>query len=93
MLQITIVHTKYPNYTTWISEIKELDTDNVLSVFDPEIKKINLSVVENHVGEPIMIVHYIKQEDNTLEFESKEQKTLRSYGKSEATGEMSINYN
>ena len=67
MLQITIIHEPKKTY---ILEIKEIDTLTVLSQFDESKGMIDLEPLCNHIGEKVVIEHFIKENGcTTLDYE------------------------
>ena len=58
MLQITILHEKNK---IKVLEIKSIDSLTVLSTFDESIGQINLEPLKDHIGEKVVISHFIKE--------------------------------
>lgn len=79
MLQIVIIHGERKTY---ISEIKDLDSLISLSQFDKEKCKIDLEPLVNHVGERVLVTHFIKKDECTrLDYEH--EKTITKVDKDE----------
>ena len=88
MLQIIIVHE--PN-TLHISEIRNLDHTTSLVTFDEEKKCIDLSVLEPHIGETILVTHFIRENGCTrLDYEH--ERTLTNVD-TDTNGFMFVEYN
>ena len=62
MLQITILHEKNK---IKVLEIKSIDSLTVLSTFDESIGQINLEPLKDHIGEKVVISHFIKENNCT----------------------------
>lgn len=88
MLQIIIIHE--PN-SLYISEVRDLEEMDSLAIFDEEKKSIDLSSLENHIGETILVTHFNRNNGCTeLEFEHKQ--TLTKVDTDE-NGFMFLEYN
>lgn len=88
MLQIIIVH---ESNSLYISEIRDLEEMQSIAVFDEEKKSIDLSSLENHVGETILVTHFNRNSKCTrLDYEH--EKTLTEVGTDE-NGFMYVQYN
>lgn len=88
MLQIIIIHEPH---AVQISEVRDLDAQCSLSTFDEDKKCIDLSVLTPHVGETIMVTHFIKENECTrLDYEH--EKVLTKVG-TDDNGFMYVQYN
>lgn len=75
MLQIIIVHE--PN-ALHISQIRDLETLETLASYDEEKKCIDLSVLETHIGETILVTHFKVDKCTRLDYE--QERTLTKVG-------------
>jgi hypothetical protein len=87
MLQIIIVHE--PN-SLYISEVRDLEEMKSLAVFNEEKNCIDLSSLENHIGETILVTHFNRDKCTRLDYEH--EKTLTAVGTDE-NGFMYVQYN
>lgn len=88
MLQIIIIHE--PN-AMHISEVKDLETMTSLATFDEEKKCTDLSVLNPHIGESILVTHFIRNNECTrLDYE--QEKTLTNVG-TDGNGLTFVEYN
>lgn len=88
MLQIIIVHE--PN-SLFISEVRDLETMNSLAVFDEQKKCIDLSSLESHIGETILVTHF-NRDGGCTRLDYEHEKTLTKIGTDE-NGFMFVQYN
>ena len=88
MLQIIIVH---ESNSLYISEVRDLETMTSLAVYDENKKAIDLSSLEPHIGETILVTHFIRNNVCTrLDYEH--ERTLTKVGTDE-NGFMYVQYN
>lgn len=84
MLQVRILK-EVKDKTDGISrivEVKDLDTMSTLASFDIDMGKIDLSCLKEHVGKPILVSHFIRENNDTrLDYEH--EKTLKELGTDE----------
>lgn len=88
MLQIIIVHE--PN-SLYISEVRDLEEMKSLAVFDEEKHSIDLSSLEPHVGETILVTHF-NRSDKCTRLDYEHEKTLTEVG-TDDNGFMYVQYN
>ena len=88
MLQIIIVHEPT---SLFISEVRDLDTTTSLAVFDKEKNRIDLSSLESHVGETILVTHFSCRNGSTR-LVDEQMKKLTDVGTDE-NGFMYVQYN
>ena len=87
MLQIIIVHE--PN-SLYISEVRDLETMTSLSTYDENNKAIDLSCLESHINEAILVTHFVRNGGCTrLDYEH--EKTLTEVG-TDGNGFMYVQY-
>ena len=72
MLQVVFIHNGNTNY---IHDIREIETGKILSSFDGNAKKIDLSPLKDHIGENIMITH-LNRTNECIVFDYEHVKTL-----------------
>lgn len=79
MLQIVIVHE--PN-SLHISQIRDLESLSILASYEEDKKCIDLSVLESHIGETILVTHFNRKNGCTaLDYE--QERTLTKVGTDE----------
>ena len=59
MLQIIIVH---ESSSLHIDEVRDLDSMQSLAVFDKDKNCIDLSSLKSHIGETILVSHFIRSD-------------------------------
>jgi len=89
MLQITIFKDKIKKETT-VAIINDLETSDELASMNRETGLIDFSVLENHIGETVVIL-IIDITNGAFTTVSKEEKTLLSI-KPNSDGIMTIEY-
>ena len=88
MLQIIIVH---ESDSLYISEIRDLETMQSLSTYDKEKRATDLSCLESHTNESILVTHFVRNGGCTrLDYE--QERTLTEVG-TDANGFMYVQYN
>jgi hypothetical protein len=88
MLQIIIIHE--PN-SVHISEIRDLENLTSLATYDENKKATDLSCLESHIDEVILVSHFVRNNDCTrLDYE--QERTLTAVGTDE-NGFMYLQYN
>lgn len=88
MLQIIIVHE--PN-SLFISEVRDLETMTSLSVFDEQKKCIDLSFLQGHESETILVTHF-NRDNGCTKLDYEHERTLSKVGTDE-NGFMFVEYN
>lgn len=88
MLQIIIIHEPQ---AIQISEVRDLNAQCSLSTFDEDKKCIDLSMLSTHIGETIMVTHFIKEKGCTR-FDYEHEKVLTHVG-TDDNGFMYVQYN
>lgn len=88
MLQIIIIHE--PN-ALHISEVRDLETMTSLSTFDEDKKCIDLTVLESHIGETILVTHF-NRENGCTKLDYEHERTLTKVG-TDDNGFMFVQYN
>ena len=88
MLQIIIMHDENSLH---IEEVKDLDSMQSLATFDTSKNCIDLSSLKPHIGETILVTHFIRSNGCTrLDYEH--EKTLTKVDTDE-NGFMFVQYN
>lgn len=91
MLQIIIMHDENSLHTLHIEEVKDLDSMQSLATFDTSKNCIDLSSLKPHIGETILVTHFIRSNGCTrLDYEH--EKTLAKVDTDE-NGFMFVQYN
>lgn len=88
MLQIIIVH---DDNSLHIEEVKDLDKMQSLVTFDTNKNCIDLSSLKPHIGETILVSHFIRS-DKCIRLDYEHEKTLTKVDTDE-NGFMFIQYN
>ena len=88
MLQIIIVHDENSLH---IEEVKDLDKMQSLATFDTSKNCIDLSSLKSHIGETILVSHFIRS-DKCTRLDYEHEKTLTKVDTDE-NGFMFIQYN
>ena len=88
MLQIIIVHDEN---SLRIEEVKDLDKMQSLATFDTNKNCIDLSSLKSHIGETILVSHFIRS-DKCTRLDYEHEKTLTKVDTDE-NGFMFIQYN
>ena len=88
MLQIIIVHDENSLH---IEEVKDLDKMQSLATFDTDKNCIDLSSLKSHIGETILVSHFINS-DKCTRLDYEHEKTLTKVDTDE-NGFMFIQYN
>lgn len=81
MLQVILLKTveSRTDGSIRIQEVRDLDRQESISVFDGGKNMIDLSCLESHVNERILVTHFIKEDGCTrLDYEA--EKTLTEVG-------------
>lgn len=86
MLQIIIVNE--PN-SVYIDEIRDLEDRDSLAVFDKSKNCIDLSCLESHIGEVILVTHFTRDGNTRLECEN--ERILTEVG-TDSDGFMYVQY-
>lgn len=87
MLQIIIVHEQN---STHISEVRDLETLTSLATYDEDKKATDLSCLESHINETILVTHFVRNGGCTrLDYEH--EKTLTEVG-TDGNGFMYVQY-
>ncbi len=88
MLQIIIMHEENSLH---IAEVKDLDSMQSLATFDTDKNCIDLSSLKPHVGETILVTHFIHS-NNCTRLDYEHEKTLTKVDTDE-NGFMFVQYN
>ena len=88
MLQIIIVH---ESSSLHINEVRDWDSMQSLAVFDKDKNCIDLSSLKSHIGETILVSHFIRS-DKCIRLDYEHEKTLTKVDTDE-NGFMFIQYN
>ena len=88
MLQIIIVH---ESSSLHINEVRDLDSMQSLAVFDKDKNCIDLSSLKSHIGETILVSHFIRS-DKCIRLDYEHEKTLTKVD-TDDNGFMFIQYN
>ena len=91
MLQIIIIHE--PDDSVRINKVRDLETMTSLSTYDESTNRIDLSCLEPHVGETILVTHFKRNVYGGCTWLEYEQaRTLIDVGTDE-NGFMYLEYN
>ena len=90
MLQIIIMHDENEN-SLHIEEIKDLDKMQSLATFDTSKNCIDLSSLKPHIGETILVTHFIRTNNYCTKLDYEHEKTLTKVDTDE-NGFMFIQY-
>ena len=89
MLQIIIMHDENEN-SLHIEEIKDLDKMQSLAIFDTSKNCIDLSSLKPHIGETILVTHFVRS-NNCTKLDYEHEKTLTKVDTDE-NGFMFVQY-
>lgn len=74
MISLIVLHaTSNEMYT---SKICDMETGNVLAEYNPDTRKIDFSVLEDHIGEVLDISHVYEQPDGGLTLKPNENEKV-----------------
>lgn len=90
MLQIIIMHDENEN-SLHIEEIKDLDKMQSLATFDTSKNCIDLSSLKPHIGETILVTHFVRSNNYCTKLDYEHEKTLTNVDTDE-NGFMFIQY-
>lgn len=88
MLQIIIVH---ESNSLHIDEVRDLDSMQSLVSFDKDKNSIDLTCLKSHIGETILVSHFVRS-DKCTRLDYEHEKTLTKVGVDE-NGFMFVQYN
>ena len=90
MLQIIIMHDENEN-SLHIEEIKDLDKMQSLATFDTSKNRIDLSSLKPHIGETILVTHFVRTNNYCTKLDYEHEKTLTKVDTDE-NGFMFVQY-